>query len=48
MLIWKVLRIAERRFRRLDSPELLAHVYHGRKFIDGKAVAKTVNRRLAA
>ncbi len=48
VLIWKVLRIAESRFRRLDTPELLADVYDGRKFIDGKAVAKTVNRRLAA
>ncbi len=46
-LIWKVLKITESRLRRLDTPELLADVYDGRKFIDGKAVAKTVNRRLA-
>jgi transposase-like protein len=48
VLIWKVLRIAESRFRRLDTPALLADVYDGRKFVDGKAVVKTVSKGLAA
>ena len=35
MLIWRVLRVGESRFRRLDAPELLADVYEGRRFADG-------------
>ncbi|MBI4490036.1 MAG: transposase [Deltaproteobacteria bacterium] len=46
-LIWKILRIAEKRFRRLNAPELLEEVYQGKKFVDGVPVTK-VNRRLAA
>jgi hypothetical protein len=49
-LIWKTLMIAERKFRRLNAPELLTEVWEGRKFVDGVA-AKTgnhVTRRLAA
>ncbi len=30
MLIWRVLRVVERRFRKLDAPQLLAAVYEGR------------------
>ena len=37
-LIWRMLMVAERRFRRLDAPEQLAAVYDGRKFADGKLV----------
>ena len=44
VLIWKVLMIAERRFRRLDAPELLADVYDGRTFSDGKAVVKSIKK----
>jgi putative transposase len=47
-LIWKVLSVAESTFRRLDAPELLADVYAGRKFVDGKAVTRTAKERLAA
>ena len=46
-LIWKVLMIAEKKFRRLNAPKLLEEVYRGKKFVDGVAVTK-VNRRLAA
>ncbi len=46
-LIWKILRIAEKRFRRLNAPKLLEEVYQGKKFVDGVPVTK-VNRRLAA
>lgn len=34
-LIWKVLMIAQNRFRKLDAPELLVEVYHGRPYVDG-------------
>lgn len=46
-LIWKILMIAEKKFRRLNAPHLLEEVYKGRKFVDGVAVKK-VNGRLAA
>jgi hypothetical protein len=46
-LIWKILLIAEKKFRRLNAPELLEDVYAGKKFVDGVAVRK-VDRRLAA
>lgn len=48
-LIWKVLRVAETRFRRLDAPELLAEVAEGVRFMDGERVGKhQMPRRLAA
>jgi len=34
-LIWKILMVAEKKFRRLNSPELLAAVYAGQLFEDG-------------
>jgi transposase-like protein len=46
-LIWKILMIAEKKFRRLDAPHLLEEVYKGKKFVDGVAVKK-INGRLAA
>lgn len=46
-LIWKILIIAEKKFRRLNAPRLLADVYQGKKFVDGVAVKKG-NGRLAA
>lgn len=46
-LIWKLLMIAERSFRRLNAPKLMKDVYEGRKFVDRIAV-KTIQRRLAA
>ena len=36
-LIWKLLLVAEKRFRRLDAPHLLKDVFEGRKFEDRKA-----------
>jgi putative transposase len=47
VLIWKVLQIAEKRFRRLDAPERLIDVYEGRKFSDGKLVLKSVEKAAA-
>jgi transposase-like protein len=46
-LIWKILMIAEKKFRRLNAPHLLEEVYKGKKFVDG-VVVKKVNGRLAA
>jgi putative transposase len=37
-LLWRLLMVAEQRFRRLDAPEQLAAVYDGRQFEDGKLV----------
>lgn len=39
-VIWKMLLVAETRFRRLNAPELLKEVYEGVEFVDGVAVAK--------
>ena len=46
-LIWKLLTVAEKRFRRLRSPHLLSDVFEGRKFADGKPVS-TTQRKVAA
>jgi putative transposase len=47
-LIWKILMIAEKKFRRLNSPELLAAVYDGQLFEDGMPVQETNPKRHAA
>jgi putative transposase len=44
-VIWKMLMVAEKRFRRLNAPELLVEVYLGAQYEDGvrvKAVAEEV------
>ncbi len=46
-VIWKMLRIAEKKFRRLDAPELLKGVWSGTHFVDGVAI-KMKNERQAA
>ena len=46
-LIWKLLLVALKRFRRLDAPHLLKDVFEGRKFEDGKPVS-TQQRKNAA
>ena len=38
-LIWKLLAVAEKRFRRLDAPHQLKDVFEGKKFEDGKPVS---------
>ncbi len=47
VLIWQVLRVAERRFRRLDAPELLAEVDVGETFADGQRVPKPASWKVA-
>jgi transposase-like protein len=46
-LIWKLLTVAEKRFRKLDAPHLLLDVFEGRNFEDGKPVSAS-QRRTAA
>ena len=43
-MIWKLLLVAESRFRRLDAPELLSDVYNGVEFEDGREVSKSSGR----
>lgn len=37
-VIWKALMVAQKRFRKLDAPEILKEVYAGVKFADGVAI----------
>jgi transposase-like protein len=46
-LIWKLLTVAEKRFRKLDAPHLLVDVYARRKFEDGKPVPSRQRRNAA-
>jgi transposase-like protein len=50
-MIWKLLRVAEKRFRKLKGHELLRDVYEGKVFVDGVAVQaadiKTAERKAA-
>ncbi len=46
-LIWKVLCVAERRFRTLNAPELLPGVYADAVFTDGRFVTEEVRREVA-
>jgi putative transposase len=34
-MIWNMLQVAERTFRRLNAPELLPAVYAGAQYVDG-------------
>jgi transposase-like protein len=40
-MIWRLLLVAESRFRRLDAPELLSDVYNGVEFEDGREVSRS-------
>ena len=46
-VIWKMLLVAERRFRRLKAPELLKDVYQGAKYIDGVPAEKVSEEKAA-
>ena len=39
-VLWKMMLIAEKRFRKLNAPELLQEVYRGVEFVDGVAIGK--------
>ena len=45
-VIWKMLMVAEKRFRRLQAPELMKDVYLGVKYVDG--VVEAPAERIAA
>ena len=45
-LIWKILLLAEQKFRRLNAPALVEAVYAGTTFVDGRCV-KASSRRLS-
>lgn len=47
-LIWKVLQIAERTFRRLNAPELLPAVYAGAQYVDGVQQRAVTQQEVAA
>jgi transposase-like protein len=47
-LIWKILMIAENKFRRLNAPKLLEQVYNGHLFEDGIEVEELSRKRRAA
>ena len=44
-LIWRLLRVAETRFRKLNAPELLPAVYAGRRYQDGKPIQEHASTR---
>jgi len=44
-LIWRVLLVAEKSFRRLDHAALLAEVAEGAKYIDGVRVVEEITDR---
>jgi transposase-like protein len=39
-MIWKLMQVAEKTFRKLNAPELMTRVYRGEKFYDGKAAVE--------
>ena len=43
-MIWKMLLVAESRFRRLQAPDLMKEVYLGAIYIDGIAVESTMEK----
>lgn len=47
-VIWKVLMIAESRFRRLNAPELVAEVAAGARYEDGRRIRGPAEERIAA
>src|SRR5262245_55935579 len=47
-VIWKTLLIAEKTFRRLDAPELLADIASGLVYINGVRVVNRGDKKVAA
>ena len=43
-VIWKMLMVAEKRFRRLQAPELMKDVYLGAKYVDGVVIEAPAER----
>jgi hypothetical protein len=47
-VIWKTLLIAEKTFRRLDAPELLADVANGVVYVNGVRAVNRGEKKVAA
>jgi transposase-like protein len=47
-MIWKLLRVAEKRFRTLKGAERLEGVYEGKLYQDGEEITNTQPERIAA
>ena len=47
-MIWKVLQVAEKTFRRLNAPELLPAVYAGAQDVDGLKQTAVNHEEVAA
>ena len=43
-VIWKMLTVAEKRFRRLQAPELMKDIYLGARYVDGIAIEVTAEK----
>ena len=43
-VIWKMLLVAEKRFRRLKAPELMKDVYQGAEYVNGVLVNSSPGR----
>ncbi len=46
-VIWKMLRVAEQRFRRLKAPHSIKDVYQGARNVDGVSVNKLTQEEAA-
>ena len=46
-VIWKMLLVAEKRFRRLKAPELMRDVYQGTKYVNGVLVNQESKEKAA-
>ena len=46
-VIWKMLLVAEKRFRRLKAPELMRDVYQGAKYVNGVLVTEQSKEKAA-
>ncbi len=46
-LIWKMLLVAEKRFRRLKAPELMKDVYQGAEYVNGVLVNQVPEEKAA-
>ncbi len=47
VVIWEMLIVSERRFRRLTAPELLRDIFHGVRYVNG-VPATTTTEEVAA
>lgn len=47
-LIWKMLRVVEQNFRKLNAPELMREIYDGIAYHDGKRVVDSPREQIAA